>query len=85
MRDTNEFVPDHRRHRQYLAHAVRSLRERGRRLHALVHSVDERADRLRELGAEVVQGDLLDFLAVSAAAVGGVCGLLQLPVVPALR
>jgi len=33
------------------AHTVRLLRERGLRVRALVHSVDERADRLRELGA----------------------------------
>jgi len=49
------------------AHTVKLLRERGLRVRALVHSLDERADRLRELGTEVVQGDPLDFPAVSAA------------------
>jgi NAD(P)H dehydrogenase (quinone) len=52
------------------AHTVRLLRERGLRVRALVHFLDERADRLCELGAEVVQRDLLDFPAVSAATVG---------------
>src|SRR5580692_8061140 len=37
------------------AQTVKLLRERGLRVRALVHSLDERADRLRELGAEVVQ------------------------------
>jgi NAD(P)H dehydrogenase (quinone) len=66
------------------AHTVRLLRERGRRVRALVHSVDERADRLRELGAEVVQGDLLDFPAVSAATVGVSVAYFNYPVAPGL-
>jgi uncharacterized protein YbjT (DUF2867 family) len=33
------------------AHTVRLLRERGRRVRALVHTLDERAARLREQGA----------------------------------
>jgi NAD(P)H dehydrogenase (quinone) len=52
------------------AHTVRLLRESGLRVRALVHTPDDRAARLRDLGAEVVQGDLLDFPAVSAATVG---------------
>src|ERR1700744_2916988 len=35
------------------AHTVRLLRERGLRVRALVHSLDERADQLAKLGAEV--------------------------------
>jgi len=66
------------------AHTVRLLRERGRRFRALVHRVDERADRLRELGAEVVQGDLLDFPAVSAATVGVSAAYFNYPVAPGL-
>jgi NAD(P)H dehydrogenase (quinone) len=49
------------------AHTVRLLRERGLRVRAFVHALDDRVDRLAEQGAEVVQGDLLDFPAVSAA------------------
>jgi hypothetical protein len=49
-----------------------------------VHTLDERADRLRELGAEVVQGDLLDFPAVSAATVGVSAAYFNYPVAPGL-
>src|ERR1700757_3756852 len=66
------------------AHTVRLLRERGHRVRALVHSVDERADRLRDLGAEVVQGDLLDFPSVSAATVGVSAAYLNSPVAAGL-
>lgn len=66
------------------AHTVRLLRERGRRVRALVHTLDERADRLRELGAEVVQGDLLDFPSVSAATTGVTAAYLNYPVAPGL-
>ena len=37
---------------------IERLRERGHRVRALVHHDDARADPLRELGAEVVVGDL---------------------------
>ena len=66
------------------AHTVRLLRERGLRVRALVHSVDERADRLRELGAEVVQGDLLDFPSVSAVTAGVTAAYFNYPVAPGL-
>src|SRR5271156_2725413 len=66
------------------AHTVKLLRERGLRVRALVHSLDERADRLRELGAEVVQGDLLDFAAVSAATAGVSAAYFNYPVAPGL-
>jgi uncharacterized protein YbjT (DUF2867 family) len=46
---------------------VRLLAERGRSVRAFVHRSDDRSDRLRELGAEVVQGDLLDRYAVGSA------------------
>lgn len=39
---------------------VEQLRERGNRVRALVHRDDDRADPLRELGAEVVVGDLTE-------------------------
>ena len=40
---------------------VELLRQRGFRVRALVHTLDERATKLHEPAAEVVQGDLLDF------------------------
>jgi NAD(P)H dehydrogenase (quinone) len=49
---------------------VRLLREHGLRVRALVRTLDDRADRLRQQGAEVVQGNLLDFAAVRAATAG---------------
>jgi NAD(P)H dehydrogenase (quinone) len=52
------------------APTVGLLRERGFRVRAFVHTLDDRATRLRELGAEVVQGNLLNFDAVSSALVG---------------
>jgi uncharacterized protein YbjT (DUF2867 family) len=52
------------------APTVGLLRERGFRVRAFVHALDDRATRLREQGAEVVQGDLLNFDAVSSALVG---------------
>jgi NAD(P)H dehydrogenase (quinone) len=51
-------------------HAVAALRERGIPVRALVHQLDERSQQLEDLGAELVQGDLLDFDAVSAAVAG---------------
>jgi NAD(P)H dehydrogenase (quinone) len=66
------------------APTVRLLRERGLRVRALVHTLDERAARLGELGAEVVQGDLLDFPDVSAATVGVTAAYFNYPVAPGL-
>jgi NAD(P)H dehydrogenase (quinone) len=66
------------------AHTVRLLRERGLRVRALAHSLDERADRLAELGAEVVQGDLLDFPSVSAATAGVTAAYFVYPIRPGL-
>ncbi|HEX7789502.1 MAG TPA: NmrA family NAD(P)-binding protein [Afipia sp.] len=47
--------------------AVQELRKVGARVRAFVHADDARADALRDLGAEVVVGDLLDLAAVRAA------------------
>jgi NAD(P)H dehydrogenase (quinone) len=66
------------------AHTVRLLREKGLRVRALVHSVDERSARLSELGAEVVQGDLLYFPALSAATAGVSAAYFNYPVAPGL-
>jgi uncharacterized protein YbjT (DUF2867 family) len=49
---------------------VEILRAQGASVRALVHTRDERSERLSQLGAEVVQADLLDFGAVSSAMAG---------------
>lgn len=51
-------------------HAARQLLARGLPVRAFVHRADERADHLRELGAEIVVGDLLDYRDVRAALEG---------------
>ena len=66
------------------AHTVRLLRERGLRVRALVHSLDDRAARLSEQGAEVVQGDLLDFHSISAATAGVTAAYFNYPISPGL-
>ena len=43
------------------------LLEQGREVWALAHAKDERSEKLRERGVEVVYGDLLDFGRVRAA------------------
>jgi uncharacterized protein YbjT (DUF2867 family) len=50
--------------------AAAQLLEKGRSVRAFVHREDERSEALRERGAEVVVGDLLDFDAVRAALKG---------------
>jgi uncharacterized protein YbjT (DUF2867 family) len=50
---------------------TRLLRDQGHPVRAFVHRLDERSDRLRALGAEIVEGDLRDYRSV-AAAVNGV-------------
>lgn len=52
------------------AHTVRLLREQGLRVRALVRALDNRSDKLREQGAEIVQGDLLTFADVREATAG---------------
>src|SRR6516165_10838791 len=66
------------------AHTVRLLRERGLSVRALVHTLDARAERLAEQGAEVVQGDLLDFPTVSAAMPGVTAAYFNYPIAPGL-
>src|ERR1700747_763235 len=48
-------------------HAARQLLARGLRIRAFVRQADERADELRELGAEIAVGDVRDYEAVRAA------------------
>jgi NAD(P)H dehydrogenase (quinone) len=49
------------------APVVEQLLEKGYPVRAMVHRIDERSDRLSELGAEVVQGDFLDLTSLEAA------------------
>jgi uncharacterized protein YbjT (DUF2867 family) len=51
-------------------HVCEMLRARGVAVRAFVHSIDERSEHLRALGAEVVQGDFLDIRSVQRAAQG---------------
>jgi uncharacterized protein YbjT (DUF2867 family) len=52
-------------------HVTRLLLDKGWPVRAFVHRLDDRSDRLRTLGAEVVDGDLRNFRSV-AAAMGGI-------------
>lgn len=52
------------------APTVEMLRAAGHRVRAFVHRIDHRSDALAALGAEIVQGDLLDFRSVSSAMTG---------------
>lgn len=51
-------------------HVTEMLLQRGARVRAFVHRLDERSDRLRALGAEVVEGDFLDIPSVRRAVRG---------------
>src|SRR6202790_1755363 len=51
-------------------HVSELLLAGGVRVRAFVHKIDERSDRLRALGAEVVEGDFLDFHSVERAVRG---------------
>jgi uncharacterized protein YbjT (DUF2867 family) len=48
-------------------HVTRLLLDKDRPVRAFVHRLDDRSDRLRALGADVVEGDLRDFRSVAAA------------------
>jgi NAD(P)H dehydrogenase (quinone) len=64
------------------APTVGLLRGRGFRVRAFVHTLNDRATRLHGLGAEVIQGDLLDFDAVSSAMVGVTAAYFCYPIDP---
>jgi uncharacterized protein YbjT (DUF2867 family) len=51
-------------------HVCEMLLARGIPVRAFVHRIDERSDRLRDLGAEVFEGDFLDIRSVQRAALG---------------
>jgi uncharacterized protein YbjT (DUF2867 family) len=48
-------------------HVTEMLLARGMPVRAFVHKIDERSERLRVLGADVVEGDFLDYHAVERA------------------
>jgi NAD(P)H dehydrogenase (quinone) len=64
--------------------AVRESIALGLAVRALVHSVDERAHALAELGADVVEGDLLDINTVRPAMQGVDAAYFVWPVQPGL-
>ncbi len=64
--------------------AVAALLEAGQDVRALVHREDERAERLRDQGAEVVIGDLLDFHTVQKALQGTQRAYFCFPIAPGL-
>jgi uncharacterized protein YbjT (DUF2867 family) len=66
------------------APAVKILLEAGHRVRAFVHRTDQRSEALAAIGAEVVEGDLLDFHAVSAAMSGVDAAYFCYPIVPGL-
>ena len=61
---------------------VEILRAAGRRVRAFVHTRDARSRYLEGLGAEVVEGDLQDFDAVSSAMVGVTAAYFCYPISP---
>jgi NAD(P)H dehydrogenase (quinone) len=63
-------------------HAVAALRQRGMHVRAFVHRADERSAQLAELGAEVVQGNFLDFDDVSTALAGVTAAYFCYPIDP---
>jgi NAD(P)H dehydrogenase (quinone) len=64
------------------APAAKTLLKAGHRVRALVHRIDHRSDALAALGAEVVEGDLLDFHSVSAAMPGVTAAYFCYPIAP---
>jgi uncharacterized protein YbjT (DUF2867 family) len=51
-------------------HVSEMLLKRGIPVRAFVHTIDDRSERLRALGAEIVQGDFLDIRSVQRAVEG---------------
>jgi NAD(P)H dehydrogenase (quinone) len=66
------------------APTVKILLEAGHRVRAFVHRVDRRSEALATLGAEIVEGDLLDFHAVSSAMSGVSAAYFCYPIAPGM-
>ncbi len=64
------------------APTVEMLREAGHRVRAFVHRSDRRSEALAGLGAEIVEGDLLDFRSVSSAMSGVSAAYFCYPIAP---
>jgi NAD(P)H dehydrogenase (quinone) len=64
------------------APTVKLLLDAGHRVRAFVHRIDYRSDALADLGAEIVEGDLLDFRAVSSALAGVDAAYFCYPIAP---
>lgn len=62
--------------------AVKILCQAGRRVRALVHKTDDRSAALAALGAEIVEGDLLNLQSVSSALSGVRAAYFCYPVFP---
>jgi NAD(P)H dehydrogenase (quinone) len=65
-------------------HTVRLLLEKGHAVRAMVHKEDDRSKALRDAGAEVVTGELLDHNDVIRAAAGASAAYFCYPVSPGL-
>jgi NAD(P)H dehydrogenase (quinone) len=63
---------------------VSELLARGAKVRALVHKADVRSERLASLGAEIVEGDLLDFMSVRAALDGVRRAYFVFPIIPGI-
>ncbi len=63
---------------------VKLLLDKKKEVRALVHSEDTRAQALRELGAEVIKGDLLDFESVRTGLEGIYSAYFVYPIVPGI-
>ncbi|WP_123028649.1 NmrA family NAD(P)-binding protein [Mycolicibacterium stellerae] len=62
--------------------AVALLRERGKRVRALARGQDERAQRLRDLGAEVVEVDMFNYTQIREATEGVYAAYFNFPPAP---
>jgi NAD(P)H dehydrogenase (quinone) len=64
------------------APTVKILLDAGHRVRAFVHRADQRSEALAAIGAEVVEGDLLDFRAVSSTMSGVSAAYFCYPIAP---
>jgi NAD(P)H dehydrogenase (quinone) len=64
------------------APTAKILLEAGHRVRAFVHRVDQRSEALAATGAEIVEGDLLDFRAVTSAMSGVSAAYFCYPIAP---
>jgi NAD(P)H dehydrogenase (quinone) len=64
------------------APTVKMLLEAGHQVRAFVHRADQRSETLAAIGAEIVEGDLLDFRAVSSAMAGVNAAYFCYPIAP---